>query len=442
MKFFNIHIERSQHINLQNIDKNRCKYGYLLIFACFFIYMSSMAAKGIFAAEQKYIADLWLNGQNRLASMANTFYFVPYGLIQIVLFFIMKKINIFKYVIITVPIAALSTILIGTSTNIYQIWIYFGLSGLFQGAIYCGCNYALTQNLPTKLCTTANMVMNTAYALGTVLAYSICALSLSFNKEGLWRLPYFLIGGMFLVSVLVFAIVLGRAKRFKHINEMMDAKILLEEKKKDANVDKPLISIDNKSKTIIFYSLLLVISFLVTSLYYSVMNYVTTLLVGIYKLPDNISIYVSIIAPIAIFLGPMMTISSCEKDKNFIRQGVIFLSILLPIPILLYFFYNVNIIIALILVLAFVVLANGIKAICVSIIAFKMKNQLNTAAFSAITNAVASIAAGVAPTVIGAIIDASGWQTAYLTIFIVALVTLIITFIVNVCVTNSNKKLQ
>lgn len=433
------YIHKDEHVNLTNIENYRCKYGYLLIFACFFLYMSSMAAKAIFAAEQKYIADLWLNGQNGLASMANTFYFVPYGLVQIVLFFIMKKINIFKYLLITVPLAAISTMLIGVSSNIYQIWIYFGLCGLFQTGIYCGCNYALTQNLPAKLCTLANRVMNCGYAFGSVLSYCLCAFCIG---RDLWRLPYFIVGAISLISIFVFILVLNKAKRFKHINEMMDSKRLLAKKTDANNLDAPLITLDTKKKTVLFYVILLLLTFLITSLYYSVMNYVTTLLVGIHKLPDDISIYVSIIAPVAIVFGPMMTISSCEKDRNFIRQTIIYLLILLPLPVLLYFLYDFNVFVALILVIAFVIISNGIKAIAVSIIAFKMKRELNTASFTAIANAIASIAAGVAPTITGAIIDVAGWQTAYLTIFAVTLLTLIITVVVNIKVTKSNKNIK
>lgn len=436
MNFFNIHIN-SEHIDISNIDKKRRKYGYLLIFACFFLFMSSMAAKGIFAAEQKYIADLWLDGQNRLASMANTFYFVPYGLVQIVLFFVMKKINIFKYILITVPIAALSTMLIGFSNNIFEIWIYFGLSGLFQASIYCGCNYALTQNLPAKLCTIANRVMSCAYAFGSVLAYSICALCIG---KDLWRLPYFIIGGMFLLSVFVFALILSKAKRFKHINQMMDNKLLLKNNSAVKDEENQLFTLNTKRKVVLFYTILLVYSFLSTSLYYSVMNYVTTLLVGVYNLPDDISIFVSIIAPVVIVFGPMLTISSCEKDKNFIRQAVRYLLVLLPIPLLLTFFYNANLFVALFLVLAFIILGNGIKAIALSILAFKMKNQLNTAAVSAIANAVASIAAGIASTVMGTIIDFAGWSVAYFFVFVMTALTLIITFIVNLKVTKSRNK--
>ena len=76
---FNLHAHHDA-LTRQNIGKERMKMGNLLIFACFFLYTSSMAAKGIFAAEVKYIIDMWGLTQAK-AQMANTFYFVAYGLV-------------------------------------------------------------------------------------------------------------------------------------------------------------------------------------------------------------------------------------------------------------------------------------------------------------------------------------------------------------------------
>ena len=149
--FFNFHIHnRHNEINLMNVDEKRFKYGNLLIFACFFLYTASMAAKGVFAAQTKFIVDLW-GLEYATASMANTYYFVTYGIVQVGLFFVMNKISMRKYILWTVPFAAISTALIGLSTGIEQIWIYFGVSGAFQAGIFAGCNLMLTRYLPIKL---------------------------------------------------------------------------------------------------------------------------------------------------------------------------------------------------------------------------------------------------------------------------------------------------
>lgn len=438
MALFRFHLHhQQQHITIQNVDKQRYAWGKILIFACFFLYASSMAAKGVFAAEQKYIVDLW-NLQYSQASMSNTFYFVAYGLVQIILFFLMKKINLFKYTVITAPIAAVAVILIGTATDIYQVWLYFGITGVFQAAIYCGCNQILTKYLPNKLLTTANTIMNLGYAIGTVVAYTSCAICIGFD---LWQLPYFVIGGLFLSSVFVFGFFVKKAKRFGHINEMLD-KNNAQKNNKLIVVDEndPLFTVETKKKIIVFYVIDLVLAFLITALFYSVMNYITSLLVDVHKLPQDISIYVSIIAPVTIAIGPMITIRTCDRHKDFIRQGIIYSLVLLPIPLVLAFFYQLNLFLALSLSIIFIVIANGVKAIILSVMTFRMRKFINAGAYSAISNAIASISAGITPTVIGKIIDTTGWKAAYLVIFALVTVIIIALVVIDVCVRRAYRK--
>jgi MFS family permease len=109
----------------------------------------------------------------------------------------------------------------------------------------------------------------------------------------------------------------------------------------------------------------------------------------------------------------MLTIYTCDRHKDFIKQGIIYSLIILPIPALLAFFYQVNMFLALGLSIVFIVIANGIKTIVLSIMSFRMRKFINAGAYSAISNAVASISAGVTPTIIGRIIDVSGWAAAY-----------------------------
>ena len=117
------HNHEHHSINRANIEKNRMSVGKWLIFACFFMYMTSMAAKGVFAAESKFIKEFWKIKDYSLVSMTNTFYFVTYGLVQVGLFFIMKKINVRKYMIFSIPFAAISMILMGVAENIYVMWV-------------------------------------------------------------------------------------------------------------------------------------------------------------------------------------------------------------------------------------------------------------------------------------------------------------------------------
>ena len=135
-----------------------------------------------------------------------------------------------------------------------------------------------------------------------------------------------------------------------------------------------------------------------------------------------------------------MTISACNKDRDFIRQGILFTLVVLPIPLIMAFFYKFNVIFALALTILFVIFTNGVKAISLSIITFKMRKQINAGSYSAISNAVASVAAGVTPTVIGSIIDNSGWKTAYLVTFAITLVFVVSLIIIDIFVRKADKK--
>ena len=437
-RFF--HHNSDNHVTIKNVDEKRRSIGRLLIFACFFIYTSSMAVKGIFVAELEYVRTMW-NLEFATMSMTNTFYFVAYGLVQVLLFFIISKINIKHLMIITIPISAVCSCLMGVTTNVYQMWAFFGLTGAFQASVYCGCNYMLTRYLPVKQLTSANRVMNLGYAFGTVISYALCALCITYD---LWQIPYFVLSGVLGLAVLIFSIVLIKAQRYEKVNKLLDKKQSTSSngKVKVKEKEKPLFTLETKKKLIMFYAIDLTMAFLITSLYYCVMNYITSLLVDVHGMDKSVSVYVTIIAPIMVALGPMMTISSCDKDRNFIREAILYSLLLIPIVLLLAFFYDLNVWFALVLSVAFVVIANGVKAIVLSVMTFKMRDMINAGAYSAISNAIASISAGVTPTVIGRIIDASGWRAAYFTTLGVASFIILALVIINLIVKSSNKTIK
>ena len=419
-----------------NIEKARIKMGNLLIYACFFLYASSMAAKGVFAAEIKYLVDLW-SLDYAYASMANTFYFVAYGGVQVFLFVFMTKMNVKKYLIITVPLAGVFTMLMGLATGIEHIWLIFGVSGALQAGIFCCCNYILTRYLPKKLLSKANMFLNSGYAVGTVFAYAVTAMFLGGN---LWQLPYFIIGIIFIFSLVIFAFVLKNASRFRKINLRLD-KVFNPKEQTSANTDeKPIVNLTTKKRIALFYAVDLVMSFFITALFYAVMNYVTSLMVDVYGVPQDVSVYVSIIAPVAILMGPIMAIKACDRDQNFIRQGILFTAVMIPIPLVMAFFFDVNIIFALVLTIIYIVLANGIKAIVLSVMTFKLRTVINAGAYSAIANAVASLSAGVTPTIIGAVLDTSGWQAVYFVVLGLTVFVTLALILINLVVVKDNKK--
>ena len=52
-------LQEHETVNLKNINQKRIKVGNLLIFACFSMFMLSMAVKGTFAAQTAFLKNLW-----------------------------------------------------------------------------------------------------------------------------------------------------------------------------------------------------------------------------------------------------------------------------------------------------------------------------------------------------------------------------------------------
>lgn len=433
----------NEGINLSNIEKQRMKTGKTFMFACMIFYILSVAVKGVFAAEVRYIIEIWGLTQAQV-QLANTFYFIAYGAVQILLFVFMHKINIKTYVFITIPISCLMSIAMGLATNIKMIWVFFAGVGIFQAGMFCACNYLLTKYLPEKLLPTANKWIASSHAVGTAISYVITAFFVGLN---LWRVPYFLLSGLLLISTVYLIYQTKVIAKFNKINKKLDAKQVLMESKqitpKDLPIqtrEKPIFSLSTKKRKIMFYVIVLVFSLLVNGLYYGSMNFITSVLVDVYAFPQDASIYVSTVIPIIIILGPMLTINACEKRKNFVSEAIKFLLILLPFSIVLALFYKANAVLYILLIVVYLILANGIRVIINNVITFKLKDSINVASFSALTNAFASISASVWPLIIAFIKDNSNWAITYWTISILTGIIILLAVVINFIIKRMYKK--
>ena len=433
-----------ERVSLKNIEANRHKVGKIYMLTCALFYILSVAAKGIFAAEIHYIRDIWKLNEMQV-ELANTLYFITYGLVQIILFIFMEKINIVKYAFVTVPISAVVSIAMGLVSGIKGIWVLFALVGVFQAGMWCGCNYLVTKYVPRKLLPSANKLLASGYAIGTAISFVVSSFFIGLN---MWRVPYFILGGMLLVCTAVLIYQTKLISRYIRINKKLDIKqMMLESKENNSNdlepltmVEKPIFSLSSKKRKVIFYTAILLVSFLLNGLYYGAMSFVTRVLSDIYALPKDVSGYITTIVPIIIILGPLITINSCEKHKDFIKVAIKYLFIILPLPILLIILYDKSIVLYIALIVVYLILANGIRVILNNVVGFKMKDYINVAAFVALINAFASISASIWPLIIAYIKDNGTWGATYWAIAIMVVVVLLATIVIDLLVRRIYKK--
>ena len=402
----------------ESLINRKYKAGYFLIFTCTFLYAALMAAKGIFTAEISELIVVF-DTDKPTASLASTYYFIVYATVQIIMALFMGKLDMKKYLSVTIPISAVCTALMGLATRIEHMWIIFALNGLFQAGMWGGIVFVITRYLPASMLAKGNTIINAGYALGNVVAYALSALFVSF---GLWRLPFFIAGGLSFIAVILFIYSINLSIKYQSVPDVRNSlteqgKDNKKTAKKDLDADQPLVVLNNKKKKTLFYGIDLFMSFLFTVPYYAIMNWLPNALVDNYGFSNDVAIYISILAPIATLLGPTLTIMSCDKVKNFIKPTLFYALIMLPIPLILALFYKVHFIIIIVLSVAYLTLANGVKAVTLSVVSIKLRTQINAGMIGTLNNATASIAAATVPTVIGAVIERAGWQVSYFVTF-------------------------
>lgn len=402
----------------------------LLVAACFSMYTAMMCAKSVFGAELVTFIDK-MNTDKFNASLANTYYFLTYAIVQVILAFFMNKLNVRLYLIITVPLAAVCEILVAFASNVSEVWIIFAFSGIFQAGIYAGCMYVLGLYLPPDMISSGNTLMQSGFAIGNTAA---CAVSALFVALDLWTAPYVIFGVLFILSTVFFGIVTAAvAKKYPNAVKKRDISATKEKSASDNNSDSAynsgLFTLKGSKQKFAFYLWSVIYSLIVTTLYYSINNWVGNFLKEVYGFSDSVSIVISVIVPVMMFFGPVAAINVSKKHKNFIKVGLVASIIPLAIASVLIWLYDFNVVISIILLVVFIVSTKFLTGLQ-SVATFDMRNEVNVGAYTAIINATASLAGGFAPTIIGKFIDSAnasgatgneGWFVQYLIAAVIAL---------------------
>lgn len=411
---------------------NRRSYNFL-IFACVLVWVIMMGSKNIYTAEYIEIGNLF-GVDKPSASLAMTFYFITYSAVQILLFFIMDKLNVKWYLLITVFLSGVVTVFVALATDLWQLWWILAINGILQAGIWGMCTAVLDKYLPVKMKATANMIMNIGTALSGVISYGSASLFVSFRRLAS---PFTFFGILLSVSAILFFIAVSncaklKKKQFKEQSVLTTATV-----KTTQNLP---FTLKSSSKKTLFILATFILSFIMHFVFYGTLNWIPSLLTENFNMQENLAILISVIAPLAISVGPIFAIRHCEKYSNFVYVGFIYLALACLFSFLMIFIFNVNLVLSLIIVCLLLIILHGAITIVFSVISYKLSDYVNAGAHSGLMNAAGGISAGLAPTLVGAIIECNnGWQLSYLTLFIITLITTIFIAILLVLL-NKNRK--
>ncbi len=402
------------------MTKKRCHY--FLIFACVLVWVVMMGSKNIYTAEYIEIMRIF-NVNEPQATLAMTFYFFTYAIMQIFLFFIMDKLNVEWYMLISVVLSGVATVVVALATSLWQLWWVLALNGILQAGIWGMCTAVLSKYLPITMRATANMFMNIGTAIAGVISYGSASLFVSFKTV---LSPFVFLGIILSISGIIFFLAVKCCAKQKTYDLKTETQTAIVQNKENLP-----FTLKTSKKRIIFFVLTFILSFIIHFVFYGTLNWVPNLLKDEFNLAENVAILISVLVPLATVIGPIIAIRHCEKYVNFIFVGLIYTIIACVFAFLMIFIYDLNMILSLVILMIYTIILQGVITIVFSIISYKLSNYINAGAHSGLMNAAGAFAAGISPTVIGAIISGNnGWQLSYLTIFIITLFVAIASMII------------
>ncbi len=419
--------------------KKNLKY-VIFILSSFFLYVIMTGAKNLYVAEKTTFSSVGGFGNLTELAMTMEYYFYAYAAAQVALIFFIKKINVRWFLAVTLSASAILTGAVAFTDNITQHYFIFIVNGVLQAGIWGSLFKLFGDVLPSAYLPLANKLMAAGPAVAGVVSYGFAAM---FGDA--WRAPFIALGVILIIAVFVYFVSAGSvAKLKKDDSEFQEVKMRLEAE--NDGDDNDFIHLDSKLRVAVFYVVSAIMSFFVTSLFFMLNNNVDMFFKEIGGFSNDVAKLLSILVPITIVLGPLFTVSSCEKHKNFILVGAVYFGISAFISLLIVFFYDSYLVVSLLLLLAFLVVCNGARMITMSIIALRLRKKINTGVLSVSMNVTASIASGLAPRIIASILDneslttSESWQSSFLLIFILNLVIVLAILLIELWVYLVNRK--
>lgn len=429
---------------MEEQNKSRSHAYALLIFASFFLYIVLTGAKNLYVAEKTTLQQLGTFGSFTDLAATMEYYFYAYAVMQILLAFFMHRLNIKYFLTITLGLSAVITILMAFTDTIISHWVLYTVNGAMQAGVW-GCSLqVLGKYLPRKELSIANTLMTSGPAVAGVVSYGFAA---AFGDN--WRLPFIILGTLLLFAVGLYFFSVSYVQRFPRVVETH--RVIREdgtEEDVSDEAENDFIHLDNKKRRIVFYALSVVMGLAVTGLFFTINNTLDIFLKQIGGFDNTTAKWITVVAPVAIIIGPILCVKVCDKHRNFLAVGVGFFGLSAIFAVLLLFLFDVHIVLSLVLLLAFMVLTNGGRSISISIAALKLRDKIDVGVCSVLTNAAASIASGVIPKLFTMIIDnptlspVENWTNAFtlITVWNVVVVAVLVGLILWIKYINRKKQ--
>ncbi len=417
-------------LTLNQFDKYKYKKQYKsLLIAAFLFYIATVAIKLIYSTQLSALEEYYGKTKAEI-SLGLTIYYFSYAFFQIVLSFFISKINVKKFLVVTSLISALSFAGIALTTDLWQVWIIFGLNGFFQCAGWGGLIYILTKHLPNDTLPATNKLLTIGLPIGNSLAYLISGICVEYFN---WKVTFIIFAVFYIFSIIYFFVQESMVeKTLKNGDEYVF-------EVKDHSHDY-VIPAGKKFNVVSFMIIITTLCFLAQSLSYGFGNWVPTLLFEL-DFPLSKAITISLVMPLVTIPPSFMMFNLFEKTGRVYKWVSMFGIITLLLLGVMIFGYNLNLVFAIIMCIALKFTITCLNCGSTSYVTMKLKNYINSGTSALILNSFASVGAGIMPFISGALMDKFGWIAHFISMFILCLLALTFVIILQIKI-KKNKDLS
>ena len=402
--------------NKQKENKKRSIAYFFLIFSSVFLYVILVLSRNIYIAEKTTLFSLGTFGNLTELASVNQYFFWTYAIMQVLLVFFVDKVNTKWFFSVTLTLSGILTVYVAFTNTIIEHYVIFAIMGLLQAGIWGGLIKILSQYLPARLLPVANQYLTMGTAAGSAFAYGVAA---AFGNN--WRAPFLLVGILVIFGVVLYFASITIVAKYPRDIEMHHV-VYADGSEADVSDEEgnDFIHLNSKGRVIGFFVMSILLSVFLTASYFMLSNNLDIYLKEIGNCSNETAKLLTILAPLAAMIGPLVVVRICEKIKNFFVVGALFFSVAFTIAVLLYFVFNMSVLFSLILFALYLMLTNGGRTVLLSIAAFRMRAKLNVGVYTMAVNSVASIVAGFAPKLVTVFLDneslgiINSWSASFL----------------------------
>ena len=157
------------------ISKN--KSPIFLILLCFMVYFLAYLGRYSYSSNINCVME-YFDVKKANAGSVSTFFFISYGIGQVVHGLLCKKYNPKYAISVAVLLSGLMNLLVGITdaSSFDMLKIYWLINGFVQAVLWSSLIRVLNENLPTNKLTTAIFVMGLPVSIGTFTIYGLSSL--------------------------------------------------------------------------------------------------------------------------------------------------------------------------------------------------------------------------------------------------------------------------